>query len=251
MPPGSLAIDSAVSQFRQFMWISLAAGTLAGLALFALQHWTVQPLIVAAEAYEVRDLEAHSGPDSEDSAWQPSSPLERNAFTAMSTTLSGIGFAAVLFAVVALFGSSLTAARGALWGLAGYACFSLAPALGLPPVPPGVAAAGLQARQLWWVATVLATATGLALLAGARRHWLLRIAGVAMASLPHVIGAPEGAPAAAQQSIVPEPLIRQFTIASLASQAVFWILLGAIGGYLFARAAREGEAAHGVPPHGS
>src|SRR5438270_1844734 len=38
--------------------------------------------------------------------------------------------------------------QGALWDLAAFACVSLAPALGLPPQPPGVVVADLHQRQL-------------------------------------------------------------------------------------------------------
>lgn len=213
------------------MWVALVSGALAGLALFVVQQWTVRPLIEAAEAYETAAHQSHLESLHQDEGWQPASRLERNLFTALATILSGIGFAAILFGTVALAGKPLTVGRGALWGLAGLACFVLAPALGLPPVPPGVAVANLKARQFWWIATVVATATGLWLLAGQRRNWLLRIGGVICALLPHVIGAP----VATGQNFVPAPLLRQFTIASLANQAMFWLLLGTTGGFLSSR----------------
>ena len=45
-----------------------------------------------------------------------------------------------------------------MWGLAGFAVFTIAPGLGLPPELPGVPAAPLLSRQIWWVTAVLATA---------------------------------------------------------------------------------------------
>lgn len=217
------------------MWVALLSGALAGSALFILQRWTVEPLIQAAEVYETEAHPSEQGSPHEDEGWQPSSPFQRNIFTALATILTSIGFAAVLFGIVSLSGQPLFVGQGAIWGLAGFACFSLAPALGLPPVPPGVAVADLKARQLWWIATAVATAIGLWLVASRRRNWLLRIGGVASLLLPHVIGAP----VATGQSVVPARLIRQFTIASLANQAMFWVLLGTTGGFLYTRLARR------------
>jgi adenosylcobinamide kinase/adenosylcobinamide-phosphate guanylyltransferase len=48
------------------------------------------------------------------------------------------------------------------WGLAGFAVFTLAPGLGLPPELPAMPAADLLARQVWWIGTAAATAIGLA-----------------------------------------------------------------------------------------
>ncbi len=216
------------------MWVALLSGALAGFALFLLQHWTVEPLIQAAEVYET--AARHSEPGApEDEGWQPSSPFQRTILTALATLLTSVGFAAVLFGIVSLAGQPLPVGRGAIWGLAGFACFGLAPALGLPPVPPGVPVADLRARQLWWIATAVATAIGLWLVISRRRNWRLRIVGVAGLLLPHVIGAP----VATGPSVVPARLIRQFTIASLANQAVFWLLLGTTGGFLYTRLARR------------
>ena len=132
------------------------SGALAGLALFSVQHFTVIALIQAAETYET----AHSGAAHEDVGWQPTGGWERISFRALTTMLTGIGFAAMLFGVMALAGETINTRHGAVWGLAAFGCFSLAPALGLPPQPPGVAVADLHQRQLWWAGTVIATAIG-------------------------------------------------------------------------------------------
>lgn len=108
---------------------------------------------------------------------------------------------------------------GALWGLAGFAVFCLAPTLGLPPELPGTAAAELGQRQSWWVGTAAATALGLAMLVFAR-HWLLKVAGAALLVVPHVIGAPQPE---VHQSLAPETLEAQFKIASWVTNAVFWL----------------------------
>ncbi|MGH9579423.1 MAG: CbtA family protein [Terriglobales bacterium] len=213
------------------MFVVLSSGALAGLALFAVQHFTVIPLIETAETYEAAAQKANPGMAHEDIGWQPAGGWERTTLTALTTIFSGIGFAAMLFGSLSLAGSSVNARRGALWGLAAFVCFGLAPALGLPPLPPGAAVAGVVERQVWWVGTVIATAVGLWLFVGKGRTWPVRIAGVVCLLLPHLIGAP----AAVGQNAVPAQLFRRFAIASLATTGLFWLLLGTIGGYLSSR----------------
>jgi cobalt transporter subunit CbtA len=214
-----------VNQFRKLMFVVLSSGAIAGMVLFAVQHFTVVPLIEAAETYET------AGGSHEDEAWQPANGWERTSYTALASVLSGIGFAALLFGSVAISGKPINARGGALWGLAAFACFGVAPALGLPPQPPGLAVGGLYERQIWWAGTAIATAIGLWLLAGRGRTWPLRIGGVVCLLLPHVIGAP----IATGQSSVPAQLVRQFTIASLATTGMFWLLLGTLGGFIYRR----------------
>jgi len=172
------------------MFVVLSSGALAGLALFAIQHFTVIPLVRSAEAYEAAAQQSNPGMIHPDEGWQPADGWQRTSLTALTTILSGIGFASLLFGTVSLTGNRLDARRGALWGFAAFICFSLAPALGLPPQPPGTAVAGIVQRQVWWIGTVIATAVGLWWLIGTRRAWPLRIAGAICLALPHLIGAP-------------------------------------------------------------
>jgi hypothetical protein len=61
--------------------------------------------------------------------------------------------------------------QGLIWGLGGFVAFNLASALGLPPDLPGTEVASLEARQIWWLATVVLTSVGLAMLVfGAEGH---------------------------------------------------------------------------------
>lgn len=219
-----------MSRFRKLMLVVLSSGALAGLALFGIQHFTVIPLIETAETYEAAALQANPGMTHDDDR-RPANGWERTSLTALTTILSGIGFAALLFGTVSLTGNRVNARGGALCGLAAFVCFGLAPALGLPPQPPGTAIAGIYERQVWWGGTVIATAVGLWLLVGATRAWPLRIAGVICLTLPHLIGAP----AASGHNAVPAELIHRFTFASLATTGIFWLLLGAIGGFLSGR----------------
>jgi cobalt transporter subunit CbtA len=228
-----------VNRFRQLMLVVLCSGALAGLALFVIQHFTVIPLIKTAETYEAAAQHADSATTHDEEGWHPAEGWQRISLTALTTILSGIGFAAVLFGAVVLSGNRINARRGALWGLAAFLCFGLAPALGLPPQPPGTAAAGVYERQVWWIGTVIATAVGLWLLANAKRAWALRIAGVISLALPHLIGAPS----ASGINAVPAALVHRFTFASLATTGIFWLLLGAIGGFLYNRMETEAPLA--------
>jgi cobalt transporter subunit CbtA len=229
-----------MSQFQKLMLAVFGSGALAGLVLFGVQHFAVVPLIQAAETYEAAGHEPHSGALHEDEGWQPAEGWERTSFTALTTVLTGIGFAAMLFGMMSLTGKTINMRHGAVWGLAAFACVSLAPALGLPPLPPGVAVADLHQRQVWWAGTVIATAVGVWLIAGQRRTLLLRACGAVCLLLPHFIGAP----VATGQNRVPAELVRQFSIASVATSGIFWLLAGILGGLIYSRNQAESQALH-------
>jgi len=192
-------------------------------------------LIVAAEGFEAPHDHAAHGHE----AWAPSDGIERFLFTLLANLVIGSGFGLLLSAAFALrhayAGEPIDAVRGVVWGIGGFVAFALAPALGLPPELPGSAAAELVARQGWWIATALATAAGLALLAFARAP-LWKVVGVLAVVLPHVIGAPESPHDG--HGTAPAELSAAFAAASLAAAAVFWAVLGGVGGWVFARLGR-------------
>ncbi|GIT04578.1 MAG: hypothetical protein CM1200mP28_18370 [Deltaproteobacteria bacterium] len=95
--------------------------------------------------------------------------------------------------------------------------FSGSPALGLPPEPPGMTAAALESRQIWWVGTVMATATGIGLLIESKTI-LLKIIAVVLIAVPHIIGAPHPH---VFESNVPAELSAQFAVASLLTSVFF------------------------------
>src|SRR5262249_58077728 len=103
-------------------------------------------------------------PEHNEADWEPKEGFERNAFTAGANILTAIGFALLLGGIFAVRGRAITWHEGLLWGLSGFLVFTVAPGLGLPPELPGVPAAPLSVRQVWWVATAAATAAGLGLL---------------------------------------------------------------------------------------
>src|SRR4051812_48968613 len=122
-----------MDQFRRLMLVALCSGAISGFALFVVQHLTIRPLIQQAEVYEHAAAEAGPNATHEEEGWQPSEGFERTAPTALATTLTGVGFSAILFGSASMTGTALNLRRGTLWGLAGFACFALAPALGLLP----------------------------------------------------------------------------------------------------------------------
>src|SRR5262245_34675954 len=58
----SLPLRSSVNHFRQLMLVVFASGAMAGLVLFAVQHFTIIPLIESAETYETAARQPHPGP---------------------------------------------------------------------------------------------------------------------------------------------------------------------------------------------
>lgn len=226
--------------FRRIMLSALVAGGLAGLFASGLQQLKVVPLILQAETYEQAmepPAHVHGNADAasahDHQAWAPAEGGERTAYTVAANLLAGIGFASLLVGAIALSGRKVGTGEGVLWGLGGFAAFTLAPALGLPPELPGMAAGDLAARQAWWAVTALATAGGLGLTVFARQVWW-KAAGLALIVAPHVAGAPEGG----LSGTVPAELMAHFAIASVVTAGLFWVVLGGVAGAMFRRLGR-------------
>jgi cobalt transporter subunit CbtA len=198
--------------FRNVVFIAALAGLLAGIVMTAMQTYATVPLILKAETFEnaggghdhaAADAVAGTetaAPHSHDAAtpahehdeeaWGPADGFERFAYTALANIVTAIGFALVLVAVSEIFGGIANWRQGIFWGFAGFAVFTLAPGLGLPPELPAMPAADLGDRQIWWTATVIATAVGLGLIAF-RSGVVWSLAGVALIVAPHIVGAPQ------------------------------------------------------------
>jgi len=239
---------SVVGLFRGLVMASLLAGLVAGLVTFVARQATTVPLIHAAEVYErhaqgpvpghshaaVADGQHDRGHHHEAAqAWEPAEGLERTLYTLAADLLTAIAFALLLGAAMALRGARLDWRTGLVWGMAGFVVFSLAPALGLPPELPGTESAALPARQVWWLATVVLTGTGLALACFLPRPASILVA-VLLVALPHLVGAPHPA---APGHATPDSLVRQFVVAALACNALFWLVLGAVSGLVQSRIA--------------
>jgi cobalt transporter subunit CbtA len=230
--------------FQRIFFAAVLAGLLAGLAMAAVQQWQVAPLILEAEVFEnaAPAVEEHAhdattpAHEHDEEAWAPQDGPERIFYTVLADVLVSIGFALVLAAVSVLAGLEITARNGIVWGLAGFVSLQLAPAFGLPPELPGMAAADLGLRQVWWWGTALATAAAFLVIAKFRNPTAIVI-GVALILVPHIIGAPA---APDEPTTVPAHLATAFAAKTLGTGAVFWLIAGPLLGYLnerFARAA--------------
>ncbi len=237
-----------MSTFRSIVFSSVIAGFIVGLAVTVIQQFGTVPLILKAEVFEKAAEEHkgasashdavaghdHSSHEHATEAWEPHEGLERNAYTAAANILTAVGFALVLAAFLGmrsgLTGESVSAHEGLLWGLAGFIVFTIAPGLGLPLELPGVPAAPLLSRQIWWVMTALVTAAGLGLIVF-RRSVPASIAGLLLLILPHLVGAPE---LEHVETNVPTSLSHQFVVAVTMTSLLFWFMLGGLTSVAFA-----------------
>ena len=156
-------------------------------------------------------------------AWEPADGVQRRGLTLVANILIGMAYGILLATALTLYGHGITLQQGAVWGIAGFLCFSFLPALGLPPEVPGAAAAELFPRQVWWLSTAFLSALGLAVLAfGNSVTW--KSVGLIFMIAPHVFGAPR-APEGAVGTAPPE-LAAHFVVNTLFSGAVMWLALG-------------------------
>ncbi len=231
---------------------ALFAGAAAGL-LAALLHFAfIQPSILLGERYETGELTHFSSGSSpagmmhtaeashegshENAPSEESSSLMRNGLTVLFLLLVFSAYAMLLiagFALVENLGFRVGTTQGVLWGIAGFAAFQMAPAMGLSPELPGMIAAELGERQVWWWGTAIATALALALLAYGRGLWRVPVAAVLLAT-PHIIGAPEPE---AFFGLVPPEVSAAFAARVLGAGLATWAMLGWLAGYFWSQPA--------------
>jgi len=246
--------------FKTIILSAFGAGLAVGIALSVVQAVTTEPLILHAETFESAEpapaaaaaphehstSEAHvheaAAPaaampahEHDADAWSPADGFERSAYTLIANLLMGVGVSAVLLGLMSIRGGRIDASTGVLWGVAGFFAASLLPSLGLSPELPGTAAAEITSRQIWWLSTAAASAIGLALIVFSG-SWLLKVAGLVLGVLPHVIGAP--VPPTLEASY-PAGLGGEFVAASLVVSALLWALSGLCSGWLYQRLSRS------------
>jgi cobalt transporter subunit CbtA len=210
---------------------ALIAGFGAGLIAALLQLLFLQPILLHAELFETGAL-THFGPGATAAqvALPAIDPL-RDGLSVVFSALIYTGYALVMLAAMTFAeerGQPITPRTGLLWGAAGFIAAQLAPAFGLPPELPGMNAADVFARQIWWFATVAATAIALWLIAFGR-NWMMWGTALILLAAPHLIGAPmpDTLTGPAPPELAAEFAARALGV-GLAAWATLGLLLGAV-----------------------
>jgi cobalt transporter subunit CbtA len=243
-----------VSVFRAIIISSFVAGIAAGSVVTVAQQVGTVPMILKGEVYEAaadaasdrvaagesteggaaqaneHGGEHSAGPEHQEAVWKPKEGWERVGLTVAANILTSIGFALLLGGIYALRNPVVTWHEGLLWGLGAFVAFTIAPGIGLPPELPGVPAAPLEPRQIWWIATAVATAFGLGLVFLRRSLWA-SLLGLFLIALPHLIGAPH---LEEVRTNVPAALSHQFVVAVTLTSLLFWTLLGSVTAVAYA-----------------
>jgi cobalt transporter subunit CbtA len=225
--------------FSRLLTSALFAGAAAGLIAALLQLYFVQPVLLHAELYESGAL-VHFGAASTASAHPELGGFDalRDGLSVVFTMLVYTGYAMVLVALMALAqqrGAQIDARHGLIWGVAGFVAVHLAPGFTLAPEVPGVAAADVYARQVWWIATVVAAAIALWLIAFGR-SWAAWGAAVVLLLAPHVVGAPEPD---VFTGPVPTEIGALFAARAFGVGLAAWVMLGGFAGFFWSREMAE------------
>lgn len=252
--------------FQRLIWAALVTAAVVGSLQTGVQRWQAAPLILAAEVYEAHQaglpqpdaaLTAHAHAEGEAAhghdhgaaqEWQPENGAERTGWTWVANVLHAFSMALLVFAVMGTWYYQRVAHRlgvGALLRMAGlvaaagWLSFHLWPSLGLHAEVPGMEAAPLHARQIWWVLAVGGAAGASAIAGFARSPWRWLVA-AALLALPFVVGAPqlEGDALAGfgpEAHAALEQLSAQFIRATTWLALSFWVSMGLVGGLAFKR----------------
>ena len=245
---------------RRLIWLALVASVLVGTAHWLLVQWLAVPIIFAAEAMEDRKVSAAlnvtgghehdhehgsaGGHTHEHEAWKPADGFERSAWTWVAIVLLQFGLALGLLVALAFASQRQSAAAAPMrtslvLAATGFFCLFAWPALGLPPEIPGMDAARLGSRQVWWAlgAGCAGSAVASALLLRASWRWALA---VALLAVPFVVGAPHIAsdPFAsfdASTGMQLRQLADRFVWVTVGTTLIQWLLLGLTCGALAQR----------------
>jgi len=226
---------------------ALFAGLAAGLIAVLLQYFLTESLILEAEQYEsgakvhfagvpgaetekmALGQETHTQEDGPDSGLFHRFSL---AFAADFIVFVGWGLVmAAGFALAGHFGHPVSQRDALWWGVGAFVAVHLAPGIGLPPEVPGILAAPLHARQIWWLATVISAAAAMALFGYGRGLPAIAV-GIVLLVLPQAIGAPH---LAEYTGKVPPELAGEYVTHSYAVGFAAWMTLAFVLGYLWNR----------------
>lgn len=221
--------------FTRILTSAVIAGAAAGLCAAILQLLFLQPVLLHAELYET-GARVHFG-ETPNPAAHPARGFDpmRDGLSVIFSMLIYAGYALILVALMSVAeekGAAINGRTGLIWGLAGFITVQLAPGFSLAPEVPGVAAADVSARQLWWFATVITAGIGVWLLAfgSSRLPWG---AAIILLLAPHVIGAPEPDTFTGP---VPTELGALYAARVFGVGIAAWVLCGLFAGHLWASA---------------
>ena len=251
--------------FQRLVWAALATAVVVGSVQTGVQRWQATPLILAAEVYEAQRAEApepvalashvhsdavaphehaHAHKLGAAKAWAPENGFERIGWTWVANSLHAFSMALLVFAVMGAWLYRRDASVGSLtlaaWvAAAGFVSLHLWPSLGMPAEVPGMEAASLHARRVWWVLAVVSAAGACAVAGFLRTSWRWLVI-AALLALPFVVGAPQlqgnalpGFSPEARAGL--EQLGGQFIWATTWVALSFWVSMGLVGGLAFQR----------------
>ena len=243
--------------FRRLVWCALLVALAVGSLQWVVQRWQAVPIILAAEEFEVQKapvqaaLDAHPHTPEEaahahhhDVDWTPADGLERSFWTWVANLLNAFALALLVFAAMGAWAWKRGMPAGA-WPIAaavaatGWLSLHLWPSLGLPAEVPGMEAADLHLRQLWWLLASGSALSACALVAFGSKPWRWAAA-AAWLALPFVIGAPQlvGDPLGAFSGEAHQRLQvlgRDFVLATHVSASLFWLSMGIVAAPVFKR----------------
>lgn len=227
--------------YSRILISAIFAGAASGLLAGILQLIFVQPVLLHAELYETGELIHFGGAVNTAHPALPGFDMMRDGLSLIFTMLIYTGYALMLIAIMNIAeerGAKIDGRFGIIWGVAGFVAFHLAPGFTLAPEVPGVAAADVTARQIWWFATVISAAIALWLLAfGA--NWSMWGIAVVLLMAPHLIGAPEPDRFTGP---VPTEIGALFAARALGVGLAAWVLLGCFAGYFWQREGAHADA---------
>ncbi|TDT73913.1 cobalt transporter subunit CbtA [Litoreibacter halocynthiae] len=213
---------------KHILTSAVFAGIVAGLFAAVINLWAVIPMVMEGELYESGErvhFAVDGSPQSDAGSPSIMDDPARHLMPAAFSVVTFTGYAFLMIAGMALaerYGHKLTMRQGLIWGLCGFITFQLAPAMGMPPQLPATPGPEVVPRQLWWLLTILCTATALGLIAFGRGVWPMVLAAVLLFA-PHIIGSPR---LDTYFGFAAPELAAHFVGSALAATALTWTMLG-------------------------
>ncbi len=219
---------------------AIAAGVLAAVLVSILEIYTTTPLILKAEVYETAVETAAANqqvidgiPKVTNAALEAAAAdlgggFSRFLTTLVSNTVAGISFSLLLSVGLTFGDKPADMSKGLLLAAGFFSAFILAPALSMSPKMPGMPAADLTSRQIWWSVIVISTLAGLWCLTYGHAM-VLKALGVILVVAPHAWAAPVDVAGGS----APAVLTADFSSATMVVNAVFWALIGIFSAFFY------------------